>query len=374
MDYNIRKFLFSKTSGIIAIIMATLLIFATVADLIEILSMAMIEEPGYLILTHVIWFCVNLLLLGFGIGAKKKPVLRLRRGVMGERKKYYWFYGKLTGKLGLAVISIVAFVLCFKMSEIFAISSSKIGAVLRIVQLVICPVYIIIAVLQVIGTFIKDPRLYDGEYKLITKKDSIYEFYFGAESKCKMYNKAKHLTSKLAGVLLMANAVLILIESIYVLIDLLRNSLALGINDWEAFAIDLSVIAAKLILSLILISRSLSLGNQPVQKAVSTEYYTKGMDREFRWKYTSPISLLIVVVISIVIAVESLIADSNVMIFIHPVIVPLGVVLSPFAVIYYVSAGVFILTALLCLISLVIRDNRKFKLESNIYNLMAGIS
>lgn len=373
MDFNKTKYKLSKISGIIAIVISTVFLAATLADLIEVLNMTEIVDPGYVILTHVIWVCVNLLLLGFGISARMKPVLRLRKGIMGERKKYFWFYGKLRNKLGLAALSIVLFVLCFKMSEIFAISKSVIGGVLEIVQLVICPCYIAVAVLQVLGAFVKDPRLYDGDYKLITKEDSAFEFYSSLQSKGKSYNGLKYLTGKLAGALVMANGILILIESIYTFIDLLRNGLAFGISDWKVFVIDLVIIVGKIVLSVILLSKALSLGEKPTQKVVSTEYYQKGMDREFRWKYVSPITLVITAVFSLAIAVISLIADANIKLIIHPVIMQLGVVLTPMVMVYYVSTAVFILTAILCITSLAIKDKKIYKLEANIFNIMAGI-
>jgi hypothetical protein len=225
----------------------------------------------------------------------------------------------------------------------------------------------------VLGAFVKDPRLYDGDYKLITKEDSAFEFYSSLQSKGKSYNGLKYLTGKLAGALVMANGILILIESIYTFIDLLRNGLALGISDWKVFVIDLAIIVGKIVLSVILLSKALSLGEKPTQKVVSTEYYQKGMDREFRWKYVSPITLVITAVFSLAIAVISLIADANIKLIIHPVIMQLGVVLTPMVIVYYVSTAVFILTAILCITSLAIKDKKIYKLEANIFNIMAGI-
>ena len=373
MDFNKNKYTLSKISGVIAIVLSTLFLVATIVDLIEVLSMFIVIEPGYVILTHIIWFVANLTLLGFGIGAKMKPVLRLKKAVMGERKKFIWHYGKFRNKIGIAALSIGIFVLCFKMSEVFGFSGSITGKIARIVQLVVCPGYLAIAVLQIITLFIKDKRLYDSEYKLITKETSAIEFYLGLASKNKMYNRVKFFSSKIASTLIMANGILMLVESIYVLIDAFRNGLAYGVSDWKIFVLDLAIIIAKMVISVIIVSCGLSLSEKPTQKIVSTDYYEKGMDREFRWKYGSTTRKVCTIILTMAIAVVSLLANTNLMIIIHPVIMQFTLVTNAMVIVYYVSTAVFILSAILCVISLVIPDKKQHKLEANIYNLLAGI-
>lgn len=373
MDFNKNKYTLSKISGVLAIVLSTLFLVVTIVDLIEVLSMFIVIEPGYVILTHVIWFVANLTLLGFGIGAKMKPVLRLKKAVMGERKKFIWHYGKFRNKIGIAALSIGIFVLCFKMSEVFGISGSITGKIAKIVQLVVCPGYIAIAVLQVLTLFIKDKRLYDSEYKLITKESSAVEFYLGLASKNKMYNRAKFFSSKLSSTLLLINGIIVLIESIYVLVDAFRNGLAYGVSDWKIYVLDLVIIIAKMALSLIIISCGISLSEKPTQKIVSTEYYEKGMDREFRWKYGSTPRKVCVIILSAAIFIVSLLASTSLMHIIHPVIMQFTLVTSAMVVVYYVVTAVFILAAVLCLISLIIPDKKQHKLEANIYNLIAGI-
>ena len=60
MDFNNKKFSLSKISGVVTIILSTLFLVGTLVDLIEVLSMTELEDPGYVILTHVVWFCLNL--------------------------------------------------------------------------------------------------------------------------------------------------------------------------------------------------------------------------------------------------------------------------------------------------------------------------
>ena len=373
MDFNKRKFTLSKISGVLAIVLSTLFLVATLIDLIEVLSMFEIIDPGYVILTHVIWFSANLTLLGFGIAARMKPVLRLKKAVMGERKKFIWFYGKFRNKIGISALSIGIFVLCFKMSEVFGLTGSIVGSIAKIVQLVICPGYIAIALLQIATIFIKDARVYDSEYKLITKETSAIEFYASMANNGKIYNRAKYSASKLGGSFAIANGIFILIESIYVLIDAFRNGLAFGVSDWKIFVLDLLIIIAKIALSVTIISCGLSLGDKPTQKVVSTEYYEKGMDREFKWHYGSKLRKIFVMLLSLAIAVVSLVASRSLMSIIHPVVMQFTQLTMALVAVYYLSTAVFMLTVIMCVLALAIPDKKVHKQEANIYNLIAGI-
>ncbi len=368
MDYNKKKYLTSKIAGVTAIIVGTIMLILSMANLISILGMKLPKNVGYTIIAHILCMFANLVLIGFGIGSRVTPSLNIRKSLMGESKKYVWFYAKVRNCIGLIGTAFAMLLLSYVMADFFAMMGTDFGFVLFVLQLACCPAYVVMIVSQIISLYVKDERVYNDQFKLISKDNSAFEFYNSLYSKEKMYKNSKYLTSKIAGWFCLGIGITFLIENIYVLVEVLINGLDGGLYllSGSVGSVLLSTLI-RLVVAFVFMNVGFKLGELPVQTIIPSELYSQRKEGKYRWKYANVLYVVVAVILSVVSLGLSLFGGIEVHFLVHPVILVISTVVPAVIVAFYTCVAVYVAIIVLSIISACIKDEAEHVLELNVY-------